>query len=71
MERELVESGTFNSVGYDPVLLILELEFKVGAVYQYFNVSEDVYRDFKSAPSLGQYFNLKIKPHYQYQQIKN
>ncbi|WNN50528.1 KTSC domain-containing protein [Siccibacter colletis] len=39
----------------------MEIEFKDGAVYQYYNVNEHLYEQFKSAPSKGQFFNIYIR----------
>ena len=69
MERDLVISTTFKSVGYDPVARLLELEFLDGPVYQYGEIPQIIYEDFKSADSPGAYFNLRIKDHYPYQRI--
>ena len=41
MERELVSSSTIVSIGYEGETL--EVEFKNGTVYQYYNVPEVVY----------------------------
>jgi hypothetical protein len=61
MNREAVSSSNIITVGYDSGSETLEIEFKSGAVYQYYNVSEHLYEQFKAAPSKGQFFHIYIK----------
>lgn len=61
MERDLVSSSNIVSAGYDAASETLEIEFKDGAVYQYYNVGEHLYQQFVAAPSKGQFFNVYIK----------
>jgi hypothetical protein len=50
------------SIGYDPSNGTLEVEFtKGGAVWQYYDVPENVWHELQSAPSLGQYFLANIR----------
>ncbi|WP_397391713.1 KTSC domain-containing protein [Pseudomonas oryzihabitans] len=39
----------------------MEIEFKNGAVYQYYNVNANLYEEFLSAPSKGQFFHAYIR----------
>ena len=61
MERDLVSSSNIVSAGYDAASETFEIEFKDGAVYQYYNVGEHLYQQFVAAPSKGQFFNVYIK----------
>lgn len=61
MERDPVSSSNIVSVGYDAASETLEIEFKDGAVYQYYNVGDHLYQQFVAAPSKGQFFNVYIK----------
>lgn len=61
MHRDAVSSSNIMSVGYDSGSETMEIEFKGGTVYQYYNVSEHLYEQFKSASSKGQFFNIYIK----------
>lgn len=61
MHRDAVSSSNIMSAGYDSASETMEIEFKDGAVYQYYNVHEHLYEQFKSAPSKGQFFNVYIK----------
>ncbi|WP_082323363.1 KTSC domain-containing protein [Xanthomonas oryzae] len=61
MDREHVSSSNLVSAGYDSASETLELEFKDGSVYQYYNVTDHLYQQFVHAPSKGQFFNAYIK----------
>lgn len=61
MERKFVNSSSVVSVGYEPTLQTLEIEFVSGAVYQYSNVPKQVYDDLLAAPSIGQYVSSNIR----------
>ncbi|MGI6098892.1 MAG: KTSC domain-containing protein [Kiritimatiellia bacterium] len=61
MNRTPVTSSSIAAVGYDPSTMTLEIEFKHGAVYQYFDVPEAVYRELMNADSKGIYFNSMIR----------
>jgi len=69
MNRTPVTSSNVMSVGYDRNTLTLEVEFKTGSVYQYFDVPEAVYQELMSAASVGTYLNQNIKNSYRYAQI--
>lgn len=61
MKRQSIESSNLASIGYDSENEILEVEFKHGGVYQYFDVPENVYEELIDASSHGQYFDRNIK----------
>jgi len=61
MDREPVSSSNILSAGYDPASETLEIEFKDGSLYQYYNVGDHLYEQFTHAPSKGQFFNVYIK----------
>ena len=65
MEREFVDSSMMTSIGYSVESATLEIEFKnTGEVWQYFNVSEEVYNGLKYSDSKGRYFHQHIKNQY-------
>lgn len=66
MNRTPVTSSNVVAVGYDADTLTLEVEFKDGAVYQYFDVPETVYRELLSASSIGQFMHANIRNTYRY-----
>src|SRR5690606_37210664 len=55
-QRIPVVSSNIASVGYDAKKKLLEIEFHHGAVYQYFDVPENVYEELMGSTSLGAYF---------------
>jgi hypothetical protein len=66
MDRVPVTSSSIASVGYDDAADVLEVEFREGYVYRYFDVPEGVAREFLCSPSLGRYLNAHIRDAYRY-----
>ena len=69
MEREMVDSSTVLSIGYEPTSSTLEVEFKSGGVYQYFNVPEPIYQQLMTSDSKGKFLHAYIKPAYPYSRV--
>ena len=69
MDRISVSSSNLNSVGYDVPSLTLEVEFKDGALYQYFDVPASVHQELVTASSVGQYFSKNIRNSYRYARL--
>ena len=61
MNRVSVSSSHLASVGYEPELQILEVEFVDRSVYQYSSVPSYVYRGLMSASSHGSYLDSHVK----------
>lgn len=61
MDRVPVNSTQLTSIGYDQVTSTLEVEFRKGGVYQYFDVSPQTHRQLMTAQSIGTYFNDMIR----------
>ena len=66
MQRSYVVSSRIWSVGWENN--VLEVQFRDGAVYQYYNVSEAEYRWFISSPSLGRALSV-IDKHHGYRRV--
>lgn len=64
MDRQPVSSSNLASVGYNSAAESLEIEFKNGLVYEYYNVPQFIYDQLMQAPSHGIYFNANIKNSY-------
>lgn len=60
MQRELLQSSSLRSVGYDPETQTLEVEFQQGEIYQYLGVPEFLYRGLALARSKGKFFNRNV-----------
>lgn len=69
MDRKSVESSNLVSIGYDSENSTLEVEFKGGAVWQYFDVPESVWYEFDGSESKGKFFAREIKGHYREAQV--
>jgi len=65
-----VNSTRLRSVSYDIALSILDLEFRDGALYRYFDVPETIYTGLIAAESKGSYFNRSIRPCFPYAFIR-
>ncbi len=72
MNRISVTSSNIVSIGYEEASQTLEVEFKDGAVYQYFDVPSQIANEFMNNPpegSHGKYLAVNIKGHYRYSKV--
>lgn len=69
MEREPVSSSTILSIGYESASQTLEVEFKNGGTYQYYNVPETVYQQFMESSSKGQFHHTNIRNSFAYSRV--
>jgi len=69
MNRSSISSSNLVSVGYDDNTQTLEVEFKGGSVYQYFDVPRSVFDELISSASAGSYFASNIKNSYRYSRL--
>ena len=60
------QSSNIARFRYEAETLTLEVQFKSGNGYQYFDVPEKVYESFCQADSKGKFFNLEIRGIYRY-----
>jgi hypothetical protein len=66
MYRIPVDSSNVAAIGYDPATATLEVEFKDGSVYEYFDVSEIIYESFLASDSKGRFLHQQIRDKYRY-----
>ncbi|MGZ5197124.1 MAG: KTSC domain-containing protein [Kaistella sp.] len=59
-------SSVIKSYFYKPELQILTIVYVSGAVYNYLDVPQEVFDDFRAAFSKGTYLNKNIKPYFHY-----
>ena len=52
---------------YSPRTRTLDIWYKGGDRYSYFDVPPDIYVGLRGAPSAGEYVNREIKPRYRYE----
>ncbi len=70
MNRTAVRSRDIAIVGYDPETSTLEITFRIGGVYRYFEVPVEAYQALMSSPSQGKYFDQHIKYSYRYEKVR-
>lgn len=69
ISRNPVQSSNVVSVGYDEATQTLEVEFKDGAVYQYYNVPQSMYSQLMASSSIGKFLNQYIKNAYPFARV--
>lgn len=69
MEITSVNSSNVEAVGYDADSSTLQVEFKNGGTYQYFDVPERVFEALRDADSVGRYLAANIKGVYRYSKV--
>ena len=69
MIRDAVSSSNIVSIGYDANSETLEVEFKNGSIYQYFNVPLNLNEQLIASPSKGQFLNLYIRNDYPFSRV--
>ena len=63
-------SSVVASVFYDSLKHRLRVYFVSGAVYDYKNVPEKIYKQMKAAISKGQFLNQRIKTRFGFEKVK-
>jgi KTSC domain len=69
MHRVPVDSSSINSIGYEKN--VLEVCFRNGGLYQYFDVPEQVVVSLMRADSKGRFFNQEIRGRYPANKLKS
>ena len=67
IQRIRVKSSNIHSIGYDPKLCILQVEFFNSGIYQYYEVPENIFEQLMEADSKGKFFNRNIAIRYHYE----
>ncbi len=57
MKRVRLGSSAIATIAYDKEMRSLDVEFRGGDTYRYFNVSKSIYRELLKAESAGAYWN--------------
>lgn len=71
MKRIYVESSNIKSIGYDEIMNILQVEFKNGSIYNYFDIPKIIYTNLINAESHGKYLDKYIKKSgFKYEKVK-
>ena len=69
MDRQNVQSSNIVSIGFDEDSEILQVEFKGGVVYEYFDVPEHIHEELMAAESVGSYFARVVKGNYSFNKV--
>jgi hypothetical protein len=69
MDRVALDSTLLASAGHDSRRHLLEVQFRTGELYRYFNVPSACYRALLRADSKGRYFNSNIRNRFSYQHL--
>ena len=69
MEIIPVTSSNVESIGYDEGSSTLQVKFKNGTTYQYFDVPENIFIELRDADSVGGYLAARIKGTYRYSKV--
>jgi len=69
MHREYVLSSSIRFIAYDEERAILEVQFRRGPIYRYYNVPAAIFRDLQTAPSKGRYMNAHIRTEFPFRRI--
>ncbi len=70
MVNQMVLSTEIEWIGYDDQRQMLQVEFIAGPIYQYQNVSREVYDSFLGAESHGRFFADQVKGKYEHRRIR-
>lgn len=69
MDRVALHSTLLASAGHDSRRRLLDVEFRTGELYRFFNVPSACYRELLGADSKGRYFNSSIRNRFPYQHL--
>lgn len=69
MDPVALDSALLASAAHDPGRHLLDVEFRTGERYRFFNVPSVCYRELLCADSKGRYFNSNIRNRFPYQHL--
>ncbi|MBI3924051.1 MAG: KTSC domain-containing protein [Armatimonadetes bacterium] len=69
--RRPVASSSLASIGYDAASRILDVEFRKGSVYRYFEVLPSVHEALLLAPSKGRFFVTEVRDRFPYTRVSH
>lgn len=67
--RQPLKSSSLASVGYERGSRTLELEFRKGGVYRYFEVPAALHEALLRAPSKGRFFAAELRNRFPYARV--
>lgn len=69
IERTPVKSSNLASVGYNAKARVLEIEFRHGGVYRYFDVPGEIFSALMAAESKGRFFSANIRRRFRFEKV--
>lgn len=63
------DSSNVSKIGYEKSSSTLEVEFKNGGTYHYYDVPEHIWEAFKGANSKGQFIHQNLKGQFRYSKV--
>ena len=70
MLRQVVESSSLRSMGYDRATATLEVEFTNGGVYRYADVPPELWSAFRNSDSKGKFFQDHVREHFETTRVR-
>jgi hypothetical protein len=67
--RQVIESSSLRSIGYDRATHTLEVEFRNGGIYQYSGVPDSVWFELRHAESKGKFFQDRVRDSFAMQRM--
>ena len=67
---EIHNSSQLESICYDENLLGLEIRFKKGTIYRYYDVPHYIVEELLNATSAGSYFNKHIAKNFKFEKVE-
>ena len=64
MLRQVVQSSSLRSIGYDRSTHTLEVEFRSGGVYRYNGVPDTIWSELRRSESKGKFFLEHVRDHF-------
>lgn len=62
-------STVIRSLEYDPATAVLTITFVTGSVYEYYDVPQEIYDQFKGYREKGVFYNKHFKNNYLFKKI--
>ena len=69
MQRQVVDSSSIKSIGYDENSQCLEVEFVDEQIYEYERFPKNEFTNLIEAESIGKYFNIHVRNNYKFTKI--
>jgi hypothetical protein len=62
--RQVVQSSSLRSIGYDRDTQTLEVEFRNGGLYRYDDVPDEIWTGLRRSESKGKFFQERVRDHF-------